>query len=378
MAQGGAVRGDEERQEGIIVFESLEDRVPQDHPLRPIRRMVDRALFEMSPLFDSLYAQKGRVSIPPECLLRALVLQTLYGIPSERRLCEHLEFNLLFRWFVGLSFSEKAWHPTSFTKNRDRVLTAEVAGVFFEKIREQAEARKLLSQEHFSVDGTLIEAAASLKSFRPKEGTGPGNGDGPLGPGGGKKGRNPVVDFHGERRSNKTHASITDPEARLARKGEGKEAKLSYAGHIVVENRHGLIVDCALTKATGTAEREAGLSMLTRERHRRRGRLTVGADKGYHTEDFVKKTRALGITPHVAEKRRYNAIDQRTTGWEGYRVSQRRRKIVEEPFGWMKVTGGLRKLRHRGEEKVRAVFTFTCTCFNLVRLRNLGAEPCPA
>jgi transposase len=368
------VRGDEERQEGIIVFESLEDRVPQDHPLRPIRRMVDRALSEMSPLFDSLYAQKGRVSIPPECLLRAQVLQVLYAIPSERRLCEHLEYNLLFRWFVGLSFSEKAWHPTSFTKNRDRLLTAEVAGVFFEKIRSQAEARKLLSKEHFSVDGTLIEAAASLKSFRPKDEGEDQDDDTPPR----KKGRNPAVDFHGERRSNKTHASTTDPEARLARKGEGKEAKLSYAGHIVVENRHGLIVDCELTKATGTAEREAGLSMLTRERNRRRGRLTVGADKGYHTEDFVKETRALGITPHVAEKRRYNAIDQRTTGWEGYGVSQRRRKIVEEPFGWMKVTGGLRKLRHRGEEKVRAVFTITCACFNLVRLRNLGAEPWPA
>jgi transposase len=369
------MRGDEEGQEGFIVFESLEDRVPLDHPLRSIRRLVDKALREMSPLFDSLYAENGRVSIPPECLLRALVLQTLYGIPSERKLCEHVEYNLLFRWFVGLQFSQGAWHPTSFTKNRDRLLSAEVAGVFFEKIREQAEAKKLLSREHFSVDGTLIEAAASLKSFRPKdEGEDEDGGDTPTR----GQGRNPEVDFHGERRSNTTHASTTDPEARLARKGRGKEAKLAYAGHIVVENRHGLIVDCTLTKATGTAEEEAALELLTRERGRRTGRLTVGADKGYNTKNFVKKTRGLRITPHVAEKKRYNAIDQRTTGWEGYATSQRRRKIVEEPFGWMKVTGGLRKLRHRGEEKVRAVFTFTCACFNLVRLKNLEAKLCPA
>jgi transposase len=375
MAKGGTVRGDEEGQEGFIVFESLEDRVPEEHPLRSIRRLVDKALREMSPLFDSLYAEKGRVSIPPECLLRALVLQTLYGIPSERKLCEHVEYNLLFRWFVGLQFSQGAWHPTSFTKNRDRILTAEVAGIFFEKIREQAEANKFLSREHFSVDGTLIEAAASLKSFRPKdEGEDQDGGDTPTR----GAGRNPEVDFHGERRSNKTHASRTDPEARLARKGRGKEAKLAYAGHIVVENRNGLIVDCTLTKATGTAEEEAALKLLTRERGRCKGRLTVGADKGYNNKNFVKKTRGLRITPHVAEKKKFNAIDQRTTGWEGYAVSQRRRKIVEEPFGWMKVTGGLRKLRHRGEEKVRAVFTFTCACFNLVRLKNLEAKLCPA
>jgi transposase len=333
--------------------------------------MVDRALAEMSPLFELLYAEKGRVSIPPECLLRAQVLQVLYGIPSERKLCEHLEYNLLFRWFVGLPFSERAWHPTSFTKNRDRLLTPEVAGVFFEKIRSQAEAQKLLSREHFSVDGTLIEAAASLKSFRPRdEAEGKDGGDTPAGGGG----RNSEVDFHGERRRNDTHCSTTDPDARLARKGAGKEAKLAYAGHIVVENRHGLIVECTLTKATGKAEEEAALALLLRERNRQRGRMTVGADRGYNTKRFVREARVLGITPHVAEKKRYSAIDQRTTGWEGYGVSLRRRKIVEEPFGWMKVTGGLRKLRHRGAEKVRAVFTFTCACFNLVRLRHLGAE----
>jgi transposase len=367
------MRGDEEQQEGFLVFESLEDRVPADHPLRPIRRIVNKALREMSPLFDSLYAEHGRLSIPPECLLRAQVLQILYAIPSERRFCEHLQYNLLFRWFVGLPFSEKAWHPTSFTKNRDRLLTPEVAGVFFEKIRSQAEARKLLSREHFSVDGTLVEAAASLKSFRPKH---KGRDTGDPGGGNGSRGRNPGVDFHGERRSNATHASTTDPDARLARKGAGKEAKLSYAGHLLVENRHGLIVSCCLTKAVGNAEEEAALALLSREKKHRRGHLTVGADRGYNTRRFVKETRTLGVTPHVAEKTRHSAIDQRTTTWEGYAQSQRRRKIVEEPFGWMKTVGGLRKLRHRGKEKVRAVFTFTCACFNLIRMKNLEAKQC--
>lgn len=366
------MRGDEERQEGFIMFTSLEDRIPADHPLRPIRRMVDRALSEMSPLFDSLYAERGRISIAPEYLLRAQMVQILFAVPSERRLCEHLEYNLLFRWFVGLPLSEPVWHPTTFTKNRDRLLTAQVAGVFFGKIRRQAEARKLLSREHFSVDGTLIEAAASLKSFRPKDEE--GREDGGSTPAGGG-GRNPEVSFHGERRTNDTHRSTTDPDARLARI-KGKEAKLAYRGHLLVENRHGLIVSLALTPATGTAEEEAALRLLARERQRRRGQMTVGADRGYNTKRFVREARALRITPHVAEKKRYSAIDQRTTTWEGYRVSMRRRKIVEEPFGWMKTVGGLRKLRHRGEEKVRAVFTFTCACFNLVRLKNLEAELC--
>ena len=367
------MRGDEEQQEGFIVFESLEDQVPADHPLRPIRRIVNKALREMSPLFDSLYAEHGRLSIPPECLLRAQVLQILYAIPSERRFCEHLQYHLLFRWFVGLPFSEKAWHPTSFTKNRDRLLTAEVAGVFFEKIRSQAEARKLLSREHFSVDGTLVEAAASLKSFRPKDkGKNPGKGDGRNGSGG----RNPEVDFRGERRRNATHASTTDPEALLAKHSPGEAARLAYAGHLLVENRHGLIVSCRLTKATGQAEEEAALALLRLEKKRRPGHLTVGADRRYNTRGFVHAARALGVTPHVAEKTRYNAIDQRTTTWEGYGVSIRRRKIVEESFGWMKTVGGLRKLRHRGKEKVRALFTFTCACFNLIRMKNLEAKLC--
>jgi len=363
------MRGDEERQEGFIVLTSLEDRIPADHPLRAVRRMVDEALREMRPVLDSLYAQRGRVSIPPEYLLRAQLVQILFAIPSERRLCEHLEYNLLFRWFVGLPLSEPVWHPTTFTKNRDRLLTSEVAEEFFDHIRAQADARKLLSREHFSCDGTLLEAAASLKSFRPRNEA--DSGDGP----GAKAGRNPDVSFHGEKRTNATHFSRTDPDARLCRI-KGKEAKLAYRGHLLIENRHGLIVSSALTTATGRAEEEAALGLLAKERERRRNgrRLTVGADRGYNTRNFVAAARALNITPHVAEKKRYSAIDQRTTTWEGYAVSLRRRKIVEEAFGWMKTVGGLRKLRHRGEARVRAVFTLTCACFNLVRLRTLETE----
>lgn len=361
------MRGDEERQEGFIVFTSLEDRIPSDHPLRAVRRLVDGALSKMSPLLDSLYAQGGRVSIPPEYLLRAQLVQILYAIPSERRLCEHLQYNLLFRWFVGLPLSEAVWHPTTFTKNRDRLLGSEVAEMFFEHIRGQAEARRLLSREHFSCDGTLLEAAASLKSFRPRGED--GDGDGAQGSGG----RNPDVSFHGEKRTNQTHASTTDPDARLCRI-KGKEARLAYRGHLLVENRNGLIVSSALTTATGKAEEEAALDLLGKERRRRRGRLTVGGDRGYNTKSFVAAARAMNITPHVAEKKRYSAIDGRTTTWDGYALSIKRRKIVEEAFGWMKTVGGLRKLRHRGETKVRAVFTFTCACFNLVRLRTLEAE----
>lgn len=369
------MRGDEERQEGFVMLSSGEDVVPLDHPLRKIRRMVDVALSEMSPLFDSLYAEGGRTSIPPEYLLRAQVLKVLYGIPSERKLCEHVAYNILFRWFVGLPFSEAMWDHSTFTKNRDRLLTPEVTGAFFAEIRTQAEAKKLLSREHFSVDGTLIEAAASLKSFRLREEAG-GEG-GPDDPAGDHS-RNPTVDFHGEKRTNKTHCSRTDPDARLARKGKGKEAKLAYAGHILVENRNGLIVDVEVTQATGTAEREAALLMIGRERRRQKKRMTVGADRGYDTKDFVKETRFLKVTPHVARKKKGSAIDGRTTSWEGYGVSQRRRKVVEEPFGWLKTVGGFGKLLVRGLRKVRGGFTFAAAVFNLVRLKNLEAEPAPS
>ena len=366
------MRGGEERQAGFIVMTTLEDVVPADHPLRAIRVMVDAALEEMSPTLDRLYASAGRPSVAPEYLLRAQLVQILYAIPSERRLCEQLRYNLLLRWFVGLPAGEPVWHPTTFTKNRDRLLTVAVAEAFFCAIRAQAEAHKLLSREHFSLDGTLIEAAASLKSLRPIEA---GEDDEqPPRPGG----RNPEIDWRGERRSNKTHRSTTDPEARLARKGNNQAAKLCYAGHSLTENRNGLIVDCELTEANGTAEREAGLRLLRRRRRGGRRRMSVGADRGYDARDFVAGVRALKITPHVAAKDRFSAIDRRTTRHDGYAVSQRRRKLVEEPFGWMKTVGGLAKLRHRGKAKASAVFTFSCAAYNLVRLRSLLAEPASA
>ena len=365
------MRGDERQQEGFIVLTSLEDRVPADHPLRAIRRLVDEALSRMSPTLEALYATRGRPSIAPEVLLRAQLIQILYAIPSERRLCEHLEYNLLLRWFVGLPLDQPVFHATSFTKNRQRLLTTAVAEAFFAQIRDQAEAHELLSREHFSVDGTLLEAAAALKSLRPLERD--EGADPPLG-----GGRNPDVDFHGQRRGNETHRSTTDPEARLARKANGREARLCYSGHALSENRNGLIVECELTQASGTAEREVGLRLLARQRGRRRGRLSVAADKGYDTADFVAGVRALGATPHVAAKDRFSALDGRTTRHAGYALSLRRRKLIEEGFGWMKDIGGLRKLRHRGKAKVAAMFTFTCAAYNLVRLRTLLAELSPA
>jgi len=366
------MRGGEERQTGFIVMTTLEDVVPADHPLRAIRAMVDAALEEMSPELEALYASGGRPSVAPEYLLRAQLVQILYAIGSERRLCEQLRYNLLLRWFVGLPMDEPVWHPTTFTKNRDRLLSAAVAEAFFRAIRGQAEAHKLLSREHFSLDGTLIEAAASLKSLQPIERD---DDEEPPRPGG----RNPEVDWRGKRRGNQTHRSSTDPEARLARKGDSQAAKLCYTGHSLTENRNGLIVGCELTEATGTAEREAGLRLVARQRRRSgRRRLTVGADRGYDVKDFVAGVRELGATPHIARKKRSSAIDGRTTRHTGYAVSQRRRKTVEEPFGWMKTIGGLAKLRHRGKAKASAVYTFACAAYNLVRLRRLLAEPASA
>jgi len=366
------VRGDEERQVGFIVMTTLEDVVPDEHPLRAIRAMVDAALAKMSPELAALYASGGRPSIAPEYLLRAQLIQILYAIPSERRLVEELRYNLLLRWFVGLPLDEPVFHATSFTKNRQRLLTTEIAEAFFEAIRAQAEAHKLLSREHFSVDGTLIEAAAALKSLRPID---EDEGEEPPTSGGG---RNPDVDFRGARRGNASHRSATDPEARLARKGSGKEARLCYAGHSLSENRHGLIVACELTQASGNCEREAGLRLVARQRRRcGRGRMSIAADKGYDSADFVAGVRALRVTPHVARKKRYSAIDGRTSRHAGYAVSLRRRKLIEEGYGWMKDIGGLRKLRHRGKAKVAAIFTFTCAAYNLVRLRSLLAEPAP-
>jgi transposase len=386
------MRGEEVRQPSFVFLGPLEERIPQDHPLRPIRQMTDQALSGLSPLFDQIYSEAGRPSIPPEYLLRALLVQVPYAIPSEPKLCEHLQFNLLFRWFVGLDLNEPVWHPTTFTQNRERLLAGEVAEAFFLEVRKQAEAGKLLSREHFSLDGTLVEAAASLKSFRPKEevskedpgpGKGPQGGDssngGDLSPAEGApqetgRDRNPSVDFHGERRRNETHASRTDPEALLAKHSPGEAARLAYAGHLLTENRHGLIVQVDLSRATGSAERETGVELVKKERKTRKGRLTVAADKNYDTKDFVKALRTMTVTPHVARKERYSAIDGRTTTWEGYAQSQKKRKLVEEAFGWMKTVGLLDKLRHRGPAKARWVFQFTAAAYNLVRMRSLLGE----
>ena len=381
------MRGGEARQPSFVFLGPLEERIPAGHPLRAIRKMTDTALLGLSPLFDQIYAQAGRPSIPPEYLLRALLIQVLYAIPSERKLCEHLEYHLLFRWFVGLDLNEPVWHPTTFTQNRERLLEGEVAEAFFLEVRKQAEAGKLLSRDHFSLDGTLVEAAASLKSFRPKEEAGADEGPGPdkdrhdpdaeiarIAPRDASRDRNPSVDFHGERRRNDTHASRTDPEALLAKHSAGEAARLAYAGHLLTENRNGLIVQADLSRATGTAERDTGLDLVKKQRKQTTGRLTVAADKNYDTKDFVRDLRAMTVTPHVARKDRYSAIDGRTTTWEGYAQSQKKRKLVEEAFGWMKTVGLLHKLRHRGEAKARWVFQFTAAAYNLVRMRSLLGE----
>jgi transposase len=362
------LRGKSTDQHSIFSYRSLEDRIPRRHPLRDIRKIVDKALNELSPVFDEMYAGVGRPSIPPEQLIRAMLIQVLFSIRSERLLMDELDFNLLYRWFVGLSMDDQVWDHSVFSKNRDRLLLHDVSDRFFDAIKEQAASKKLLSRDHFTIDGTLIEASASLKSFRPKDEGSPDDD-----PPGGSGGRNAMIDFKGQKRSNETHASTTDPDARLARKGDGKEAKMSYAGHIMTENRHGLIVDAELTQANGTAETEAGLEMISRLPGL--GRKTVGVDKGYDRRSFVEGARACNVTPHVARKKRHSAIDHRSTRHAGYAQSQRRRKLVEERFGWMKDIGGLRKLRHRGLKKVSWIFKFTAAVCNVVMMRRLLATP---
>ena len=347
----------------MFSYLSPEERVRKDHPLRAVRAMTDEILGEMSPVFDSMYARRGRPSIPPEKLLRAQLLQMLYSVRSERLLMEEIDYNMLFRWFVGLNLDEEVWDATSFTKNRDRLLEADVAKEFLMRVVDQASSEGLTSDEHFTVDGTLLEAWASLKSFQPKDQKKTPPPDDP---------GNPTVDFHGERRSNETHESRTDADAKLARKGPGKEAKLSYNGNLLVENRNGLIVNAELLEANGRAERDAALLML--EQVPGTKRVTAGADKGYDTAEFVAECRHLGVTPHVARntgRRGGSAIDARTVRHPGYAVSQRRRKRIEECFGWLKDIALLRKLRHRGLPKVSWVFTFAAAAYNLVRMRNL-------
>jgi transposase len=364
------MRGEDLQQHELFSYGSLEERVPSNHPLRSIRTLVDEALKGMDRRFDEIYGEDGRKSIPPERLLRALLIQMLYSIRSERMLMEQLEYNLLFRWFVGLSANEPVWHPTVFTKNRDRLLDGAVAEEFFTSVVVQARSRQLLSDEHFTVDGTLIEAWAGQKSFQRKSSP----EDDSLKPPPEDRSSNPTLNYRKEKRSNETHESLTDRLARLFKKSKGSEAKLSYLGHIVTDNRYGLVMDVCVTPATGTAERDAAILMLQRKPAGRR--VTLGADRGYDTQSFVEQMRSLNVTPHVAQNdtNRRSAIDGRTTRHEGYAVSQRKRKRVEEVFGWMKTVALQRKTRFRGTDRVGWMFTFAAAVYNLVRIRNLTVE----
>lgn len=358
------MRGAPDRQLQMLAMVNLEDFVPADHPIRRIRGVVDAVLSELDPELSSMYARGGRPSVPPEQLLKATVLMALYSIRSERAFCERLNYDLLFKWFLDLPIEARAFDATTFTKNRERLLDAEIADRFFAAVVTQAKLRRYVSSEHFSVDGTLLEAWASHKSFRPKDGPEP-----PPPPG-----RNAEVSFHGERRSNDTHVSSTDPEARLARKSNATAAKLSYAGHLLMENRNALIVDAELTEASGYAERAAATEMLARQPRRAR-RRTLAADKGYDTAAFVAEVRELGFTPHVAQNttNRKSAIDARTTRHVGHVISQRIRKRIEEPFGWMKTIAGGRKLRYIGRARNRAWFLMASAIYNIVRIAALDA-----
>ena len=354
------MRGSDPKQDGMFSYVSPEQRVPAEHPLRPLRTMVDDILKEMSPRFAELYADCGRPSIPPERLLRVLLLQILYTVRSERLLMEQLNYNLLFRWFVGMGMDEVVWNHAVFSKNRERLLNEEVAEVFFKRVLERA--KPYLSDEHFTVDGTLIEAWASHKSFRPKDGGEPPSGNGR------------EVDFHGEKRSNETHRSTTDPDARLYKKSKGSEAKMSYLGHALMENRHGLLVDTMVTLADGTAERDAAVLMASQILGVKQ--VTLGGDKNYDTQELVRDLREMKVTPHVAQNNtnRRSAINGRTTQHVGYAISQKKRKRIEESFGWMKTIGMLKKVKLRGLEKVSWLFTFVAAVYNLYRLQRLEAQ----
>jgi transposase len=354
------MRGNDPKQEGMFSYLSPEQRIPAEHPLRRLRRMVDDILKEMSPRFAKLYAERGRPSIPPERLLRALLLQILYTVRSERLLMEQLDYNLLFRWFVGMGMDEVVWNHAVFSKNRERLLNEEVAEVFFQRVLERA--KPYLSDEHFTVDGTLIEAWASHKSFRPKDGGEPPSGNGR------------EVDFHSQKRSNETHQSTTDPDARLYRKSKGSEAKMSYLGHALMENRHGLLVGTMVTLADGTAERDAAVLMASQIAGVKQ--VTLGGDKNYDTQELVRDLREMKVTPHVAQNNtnRRSAINGRTTQHAGYAISQKKRKRIEESFGWMKTIGMLKKVKLRGLEKVSWLFTFVAAVYNLYRLQRLETQ----
>jgi transposase len=360
------MRGGDERTGSLFSYVDLEARVGKDHPVRAIRGVVNEALAALSDEFSAMYSRMGRPSIPPEKLLRAMLLQAFYTIRSERQLMERLEFDLLFRWFVGVGVDDAAWDHSTFSKNRDRLLEGDIAARFMTVVLDQPRVKRLLSTDHFSVDGTLIEAWASMKSFRPKDGS-----DEPPASGGG---RNAEADFHGQKRSNETHVSTTDPDARLYRKGSGKEAKLCFMGHALMENRNGLVVDACLTEANGHAERIAALHMVE-PRADRPTPITLGADKAYDAEDFVNELRSMNATPHVAQNMngRASAIDGRTTRHAGYIVSQRIRKRIEEVFGWIKTVAGHARTKFRGRDRVGWAFTFAAAAYNLARLPKLLA-----
>jgi transposase len=368
------MRGSDERSGSLFSYVDLEARVRPDHPLRAIRDLVNAALCDLSVEFGKLYTDFGRPSIAPEKLLRAMLLQAFYGVRSERHLMERMEFDLLFRWFVGLGVDDVVWDHSTFSKNRDRLLEGEIAAKFLNVLLAQPKVNRLLSSDHFSVDGTLIEAWASIKSFRRKDG-GDKDQDGP--------GRNAERSFHKEKRSNETHASTTDPEARLYKKGDGQPAKLSYMGHALMENRHGLVVGGGVSAATGTAEREAALVLIDNHRGDGRQRITLGADKAYDVTPFVHELRGRSVTPHIAidghlsktGKPRKTAVDGRTTRHAGYDISQRCRKRIEEVFGWIKSSAGLAKVKLRGRDRVDAAFTLALVAYNLVRLPKLLTAP---
>jgi transposase len=365
-----AMRGRTDGTEALFSYVRLEERIPPDHPLRAIRALADEALSSLHQQFERLYSSMGRPSIPPEMLLRATLLQAFFSVRSERMLMEQISYNLLFRWFVGLPMDAHVWHPTVFTHNRDRLLASEVARAFLMALLALPQVKRLLSSEHFSVDGTLIDAWASMKSFRPKD----GSGEPPT------PGRNGERDFHKEKRSNETHASTTDPDARLYRKADGRESRLCFMGHVLMENRNGLAVDAALTHASGTAEREATLAML--DRCPRRGRITLGADKAYDVTAFIADLRMRKVTPHIAINRvvskhgvvRKTAVDGRTTRHAGYAISQVIRKRIEETFGWIKAQAGLAQFKVRGRSKAEAVFTLAVTAYNLIRIPKLLSQ----
>ena len=361
------MRGSTTRQATMLSTLTSESLIPLDHPIRRIKPVVEAVLAELAPEFDAMYARTGRQSVPPEHLLKATVLMALYSIRSERQFCERLRYDLLFKYFLDLNVDDEGFDHSTFSRNRERLLSHEIADRFFAAVVQQAHLRRYISGEHFSVDGTLLEAWASHKSFRPKDGGGKG---GPP-----ATGRNAEVNYHGEKRSNETHQSTTDPEARLARKGSGVAAKLSYAGHLLMENRNALIADMELSSATGYAERETALTLLRRLPTRAR-RRTVAADKGYDTRDFVAGCRELGVTPHVSQNtsKRRSAIDGRTTRHHGHVTSLRIRKRIEEPFGWMKTIAGGRKLRYIGLQRNRAWFLMTGAVYNLIRITALDTQ----